>query len=86
MREKVYNSELGFVNTRDMFKHSFEGGYPAPAHNLNNMEQLQATISGCVDTNSPVIFQVTGSARNHTDSLYLTYMAKVAAQMAKSSG
>ena len=86
MREKVYYSEFGFVNTSDMFKHSFEGGYPGSAHNLNNMEQLQTVIGGCVDTNSPVIFQVTGSARKHTDSLYLTYMVKGAAQMAKSSG
>jgi len=35
--------ELGFVNTREMFKKAMKGGYAIPAYNFNNMEQLQAT-------------------------------------------
>jgi fructose-bisphosphate aldolase class II len=54
--------DLGLVNTREMFKKAMEGGYAVPAYNFNNMEQLQAIVIGCVESTSPVILQVSGSA------------------------
>ena len=86
MRDKIHYTELGLVNTRDMFKQAFEGRYAVPAYNFNNMEQLQAIVTGCVDTNSPVILQVSGSARKYADPLFLPYMVKGAVQLARSSG
>ena len=44
---KLYEA-LGLVNTREMFKKAMEGKYAIPAYNFNNMEQLQAIITGCV--------------------------------------
>ena len=44
--------DLGLVNTRDMFKKAVAGGYAIPAYNFNNMEQLQAIIAGCVESES----------------------------------
>ena len=85
MNEKIHYTELGLVNTRDMFRHAFEGKYAVPAYNFNNMEQLQAIVSGCVATNSPVILQVSGSARKYADPLFLPHMVKGAVQMAQSS-
>ena len=55
--------ELGLVNTREMFKKAMAGGYAIPAYNVNNMEQLQAIIKGCVESASPVIIQVSKGAR-----------------------
>ena len=54
--------ELGLVNTREMFKKAFAGGYAVPAYNFNNMEQIQAIIGACVETRSPVILQVSSGA------------------------
>ncbi|MCK5681178.1 fructose-bisphosphate aldolase, partial [bacterium] len=36
----VNYKDLGFVNTREMFKKAFADGYAVPAYNFNNMEQL----------------------------------------------
>ena len=49
---------LGLVNSKEMFAKAVKGGYAIPAFNFNNMEQLQAIIKACVETNSPVILQV----------------------------
>ena len=51
----VSYKELGLVNTRQMFKDAMAGGYAIPAYNFNNMEQLQAIVTACVQTGSPVI-------------------------------
>jgi len=78
--------ELGLVNTRDMFKRALAGGYAIPAYNFNNMEQLQGILIGCVESRSPVILQVSGSARKYADPTFLPYMVMGAVQMAKAMG
>ena len=62
MADTKHYTELGLVNTKDMFKKAMEGGYAIPAYNFNNMEQLQGIIIGCAESKSPVILQVSGSA------------------------
>jgi len=69
-----------------MFKKALDGGYAIPAYNFNNMEQLQGIIIGCVESKSPVILQVSGSARKYADPTFLPYMAMGAVQMAKTMG
>ncbi len=73
--------ELGLVNTKLMFKKAFEGGYAIPAYNFNNMEQLQAIITGCGESDSPFILQVSSGARKYANQTLLTYMAQGAAAM-----
>ena len=46
----VHYTELGFKNTREMFKKAMDGKYAIPAYNFNDMEQLQAIITACVNT------------------------------------
>ena len=79
----VSYKELGFVNTREMFKKAVSGGYAVPAYNFNNMEQIQAIIIACVETQSPVILQVSSGARKYADQTLLRYMAEGAVQMMK---
>ena len=86
MAETKHYSELGLVNTRDMFKKAMEGGYAIPAYNFNNMEQLQGILVGCAESKSPVILQVSGSARKYANQTFLPYMAMGAIQMAKALG
>ena len=78
--------ELGLVNTKDLFKKAVEGGYAIPAFNFNNLEQLQAIISACVETKSPVILQVSSGARKYANQTLLRYMAQGAVEYAKELG
>lgn len=47
------------------------------------MEQLQAVISACVETESPVILQVSAGARKYANQTMLRYMAQGAVEYAK---
>ena len=78
--------ELGLVNTREMFAKAVAGGYAIPAFNFNNMEQMQAIISAAVETNSPVILQVSKGARQYANATLLRYMAQGAVEYAKELG
>jgi len=79
----VHYKELGFVNTREMFKKAFAGKYAVPAYNFNDMEQLQAIIVACTETSSPVILQVSSGARKYANQTLLTYMGQGAVAMMK---
>lgn len=75
--------DLGLVNTREMFKKAMEGKYAVPAYNFNNMEQIQAIITACVETQSPVILQVSSGARKYANQTLLKYMGQGAVEMMK---
>lgn len=82
----VNYKELGLVNTKDLFQKAFEGGYAIPAFNFNNLEQLQAIVSACVETKSPVILQVSSGARKYANQTLLRFMAQGAVEYAKELG
>jgi len=78
--------ELGLVNSKEMFAKAVDGGYAIPAYNFNNMEQLQAIIQACAETNSPVIIQVSSGARKYANQTMLRYMAEGAVAYARELG
>jgi fructose-bisphosphate aldolase class II len=82
----VRYKELGFVNTREMFKKAMEGGYAVPAYNFNNLEQIQAIINGCGRSKSPVVLQVSKGARDYANATLLRNMGKGAVEMAREQG
>lgn len=86
MNEGVSYKILGLSNTREMFQKAFAGKYAVPAYNFNNMEQLQAIITACAQTASPVILQVSCGARNYADQTLLRYMAQGAVALARKMG
>jgi fructose-bisphosphate aldolase class II len=86
MADKVHYSELGLVNTRELFKQAMAGEYAIPAYNFNNLEQLQAIITACAETASPVIIQVSKGARSYANETMLRYMALGAVRMAREKG
>jgi fructose-bisphosphate aldolase class II len=86
MADTVHFSELGLANTRDMFAKAMAGGYAIPAYNFNNLEQLQAIITACAETSSPVIVQVSKGARDYANQTMLRYMAMGAVAMAREMG
>ena len=82
----VSYKELGFVNTREMFKKAMAGKYAVPAYNFNNMEQIQSIITACGQSKSPVIMQVSSGARKYANATLLRYMGQGAVQMAREAG
>lgn len=79
----VSYKELGFVNTREMFKNAMRDGYAVPAYNFNNMEQLQAILTACVQSRSPVILQISKGAREYANATLLRWMGRGAMDMIK---
>ncbi len=69
---------MPLVNTKEMFKKAYEGGYAIGAFNVNNMEITQGIIDACKELNSPVILQVSGGARKYAHHAYLYNMVKAA--------
>lgn len=82
----LHYKDLGLVNSRELFKNAVKGGYAVPAFNFNNLEQLQAIISACVETKSPVIMQVSKGARKYANQTLLQFLAKGAVEYAKELG
>ncbi len=82
----VSYKELGLATTKVMFQKAIESGFAIPAYNFNNMEQLQSIIRGCIESDSPVILQVSSGARKYADPILLRYMALGAVEMVKASG
>lgn len=78
--------ELGLVNTKDMFKRANEEGYSIPAFNFCNMEQLQAILEACVETESDVILQISASARKYIGKELLPLMVKGAIEDIRAKG
>ena len=79
----VSYKELGLSNTRVMFAGAVKGGYAIPAYNFNNMEQIQAIVTACVETGSPVILQVSSGARKYANPTLLRWMGQGAVEMMK---
>jgi fructose-bisphosphate aldolase class II len=79
----VSYKDLGLVNSREAFRKAFEEQYAVPAYNFNNMEQLQAIITACVETRSPVILQVSSGARKYANQTLLRYMGEGAVRLAR---
>jgi len=79
----VSYKDLGLSNTNSMFKKAMEGKYAIPAYNFNNMEQIQAIITACVESQSPVILQVSSGARKYANETMLRFMGQGAVEMMK---
>jgi len=77
---------LGLVNTRDMYAKAIKGKYGIPGYNFNNMEQLQAIITACIETKSPVVLQVSSGARQYANQILLRHMAAGAMDIVKDAG
>ena len=82
----VSYKELGLSNTKKMFEVALERKFAVPGYNINNLEQLQAIIIGCGESNSPVIIQVSQGARAYANQTMLRYLGQGGVEMAKELG
>lgn len=78
--------ELGLSNTKRMFEVALERKFAVPGYNINNLEQLQAIIIGCGESESPVIIQISQGARNYANQTMLRYLGEGGVEMGKELG
>ena len=69
---------MPLVNTTELFRKAYEGGYAIGAFNVNDMEIVQGIVQACKNLNSPVILQASAGARKYAHHLYLRKMVEAA--------
>ena len=69
---------MPLVNTKEMFKKAYEGGYAIGAFNVNNMEIVQGITEACQELKAPVILQVSAGARKYANHTYLVKLVEAA--------
>ncbi|MEA4927471.1 MAG: class II fructose-1,6-bisphosphate aldolase [Candidatus Limiplasma sp.] len=69
---------MPLVNTQEMFKKAYAGGYAIGAFNVNNMEIIQGITEGAKLENAPLILQVSKGARKYAKHVYLMKMIEAA--------
>ncbi len=79
-------NDLGLSNTKRMFEVALERRFAVPGYNFSNLEQLQAIIIGCGETNSPVILQNSPKAGEYANRAMVRYLVEGAVAMAKDMG
>jgi len=69
---------MPLVNSREMFRKAYEGGYAIGAFNVNNMEIVQAITEAAKLENAPLILQVSAGARKYAKHVYLMKLIEAA--------
>ena len=69
---------MALVNTTEMFKKAYAGGYAVGAFNVNNMEIIQGITEAVAETKSPLILQVSAGARKYAKHVYLVKLVEAA--------
>ncbi len=75
---EIENRKL--VTTRELFNKAIKQKYAIGAFNINNLELLQSVIEAAEELNSPVILQVSPSAKKYIKNKYLTKLIEGALQ------
>ena len=71
---------MSLITLRQLLDHAAENNYGVPAFNVNNLEQIRAIMEGAKELNSPVIIQVSKSARKYAGPIFLKKMVEAATE------
>ncbi len=69
---------MPLVNSKELFRKAYEGGYAIGAFNVNNMEIIQGITEAAKLENAPLILQVSAGARKYAKHVYLMKMIEAA--------
>ncbi|HEX3016596.1 MAG TPA: class II fructose-1,6-bisphosphate aldolase [Caproicibacter sp.] len=69
---------MSLVNTKEMFKKAYAGGYAVGAFNVNNMEIVQGITEAASELKAPVILQASAGARKYATHTYLVKLVEAA--------
>ena len=71
---------MPLVNSRELFRRAYEGGYAIGAFNVNNMEIVQGIVQGAMAEKAPLILQVSAGARKYANHTYLMKLIEAAVE------
>ena len=71
---------MPIVNSKELLKKAYEGGYALGAFNVNNMEIIQGIVAAGKKLNAPLILQVSKGARAYANHLYLVKLVEAAVE------
>jgi len=71
---------MPLVNSRELFRKAYDGGYAVGAFNVNNMEIVQAITEAGKVENAPLILQVSAGARKYAKHVYLMKLIEAAVE------
>jgi fructose-bisphosphate aldolase class II len=69
---------MSLVNSREIFKKAYAGGYAIGAFNVNNMEIVQGITEAAAELKAPVILQASAGARKYATHTYLVKLVEAA--------
>jgi fructose-bisphosphate aldolase, class II len=69
---------MSLVNTKEMFRKAYNGGYAIGAFNVNNMEIIQGITEAAQEEKAPIILQVSAGARKYANHTYLMKLVEAA--------
>lgn len=69
---------MPLVDTKEMFRKAYEGGYAIGAFNVNNMEIIQGITEAAKEERSALILQVSAGARKYAKPAYLLKLVEAA--------
>lgn len=69
---------MSLVNTKEVFKKAYDGGYAIGAFNVNNMEIVQGITEAAAELKAPVILQASAGARKYATHTYLVKLVESA--------
>jgi fructose-bisphosphate aldolase class II len=72
---------MPMVPMRQILDEAAKGGYGVGAFNVNNMEQIQAIMAACEETQSPVIIQASRGALKYSQMEYLRHLMQAAVEL-----
>lgn len=71
---------MPLVDTREMFRKAYEGGYAIGAFNVNNMEIIQGITEAAKEERAAIILQVSAGARKYAKPVYLKKLVEAAVE------
>ncbi len=78
--------ELGLHNTKKMFEVALDRHFAIPGYNVTNLEQFQAVLTGCGETNSPLIIQINPTSLFYANEIILKHITQGCVELAKELG
>lgn len=71
---------MAIVNSKELLKKAYDGGYAIGAFNVNNMEIIQGITEAAKLENAPLILQVSAGARKYAKHVYLMKLIEAAVE------
>ena len=71
---------MSLITLRQLLDHAAEFDYGVPAFNISNIEQVRAIMESAFEVNSPVIMQVSKSARKYAGPTFIKKMFEAATE------